>query len=272
MHTDSFWGQQSTLLLFSVTAAWAALRTGRERLAGAALGVALAAKLFGIPTLLFLAVRRRGTAAAYAAGICIAANGLALLFAAPTELGQLIVVVLPLTTKLYLPSMYNQSLVSVLYRLIAGRANFDSSPWDGVVDAATHGSDVALAGAAAFVVCAGILWTAVRAQSFELGLAIALVLSTFFQPPTWSFTTLCLAVPLGVAALHAKSRWMPALLAAAWFAAPTLRHLQTYPGWMPPKTVPSDLALAAAPFVSGMLLLIFLCAISRRKAATTAPR
>ncbi|QJW97120.1 glycosyltransferase family 87 protein [Frigoriglobus tundricola] len=211
-------GQFNALLAFLFALAWAADRRDRAVLAGAAIGLAAAVKLFPAFLALYLIAARRwralGAAAATAAAIGALALGLFGTGAWRTYAGE----VVPAVSAKYATQWNNLTLRAFWLRL------FDPTPESRVIPlyhAPVLGA--ALAAAARLAVtglAARAAWRAASVAGRDRAFAATVAAVVLVSPIAWPHYLILLVVPVGVtgAALrHSAWRWpLGACLAVLW--------------------------------------------------------
>ena len=192
-------GQLMLLLLLLLSGAWLALRERRDRLGGALLGFALALKLMGIPILLFLALRKRWTAAISASIALAAANLVAVLMIGIGPVFTYYAEVSRLIFPLYRSAAPNISAWSIGWRLFDGTGSplllaFRAPPFLYSPMAAALVSI-----AIPLLLVAGVLYLAVRANDFDLSFGMLICVSIVFHPVAWVHYLVLIAIPLLIA-------------------------------------------------------------------------
>jgi len=198
---DPFWrqmfhGQFNLLLLFSITAAWAAERSGRPGWAGCFLGVAAALKIF--PVFLFLSFALRREWRALASGAAVIA-GLALVTAAvlgPDVYQSYLKDALP-HGALYRSAWHNLSLPALWAKLFEPTKRLPGV----LIEPLTHSPLLAAAGgtcsvAVVLIVLARVLTRARSRAECDLAFGLAVIAMLLVWPVTWEHYCLLLALPL----------------------------------------------------------------------------
>lgn len=206
------WSQFSAPLAFLITVAWTADRNGRWRIAGAAVGLAAALKLFPAFLLLYFAAsgKWRTVVAALVTGLAVNAVAAAVLgFDAYRAYATDAV---PAVAAKYGATWTNLSVAAFWLRL------FDPNLPSGVIalaDAPIVGRALALAARVAVVAAVG--WVAWRScgtgqrpvSQNDLAFASAVVGMVLVSPISWAHSLVMLVVPVGVLlrATHGVWRW-----------------------------------------------------------------
>ncbi|MGL5097861.1 MAG: glycosyltransferase family 87 protein, partial [Planctomycetia bacterium] len=202
-------GQWNAVLLLLLTTAWQSDRTGRPLLAGAALGTAVALKLFPGGVLLYFAARRNWSAAGMAAATAAAVNGAAVVLFGWEAYRDYLTVVLP-SLDGFRCSWINYSAFGFWDRLFVGDLNEKVTPLVYAPWAARLGvaATVAAVGWAAWRGAARADGTADRDRAFAAAVVFCLVAS----PVSWDHGMLLLALPAAVLAKGAAARpWSTAV-------------------------------------------------------------
>ena len=178
---EMFWGQLMIPTLALTCAAWVALRSQRDMLGGALLGVALALKLFGWPIVLFLLLTRRWRAVFGAALSFMFLNLAAALLIGFNEVVGYYTVIGPGVSKIYRAIAGNFSVWSIGPRVFDASADVWYKPLINVPSLATLLSVVA-------VVCVLVLAirVALRTRSFDSAFCALACVSIVLNPIAWS--------------------------------------------------------------------------------------
>jgi hypothetical protein len=189
-------GQLNCLLAALVTAAWVADRRGRPALAGVAVGLAGAIKLYPLFLLGYFAFTRRWTGLLAAGGAFAAANGLAALLFGVSAYRDYVGTVVPSIAGQFEAAWVNMSLTGFWLRLVGTDPIRD---WVGAAHARPVGQ--ALAWGACLLVTTVVAWACWRATTRDArdkAFALAVVGMLLVSPITWVHYWLLLLVPLGV--------------------------------------------------------------------------
>lgn len=205
------WGQFSAPITFLIAVGWAADRGGRPALAGAAVGLAAAIKLFPAFLLLYFVLAGRWRAAAVAAAVAVALNGLALAVFGTDAFRTYVGEVVPGVAARFGSDWANISVRAFWLRL------FDPS----LPSRATAAADAPLLGRALELAVRGamtaaVAWRAWRAKTVaarDRAFAAAAVAMVLVSPISWSHSLILLVVPVGVLARDARGPWRWPLLA-----------------------------------------------------------
>jgi hypothetical protein len=189
-------GQFNALLAFLIAVAWAADRHDRWCLAGAAIGLAAAVKLFPGFLFLYLLVARRWRAAGTAVVSCLLVNGLALAVFGVSAYQTYFRDVVPDVAAEFATKWNNLSAPAFWLRL------FDPAPASRVLPLA-HAPVLGrvLASAAQLIVVALVARAGWRARSVadrDRGFAIAVVGMLLVSPITWPHYIVMLVVPIAL--------------------------------------------------------------------------
>jgi hypothetical protein len=216
-------GNWSGLLAFLVSAAWVADRRGRQPLAGAAVGVAAALKVFPAFLLLYFAAAGRWRAVGWAAAAFLAVNAAAAAACGPGAFATYARDVVPATAAENASSWMNVSATGFWMRLFAPTPDHKVIA---LADAPVVGA--ALARASQLAVAGLAVWAARRRESVEArdrGFASACAGMVLASPVSWSYSFLLLPVPVGLLAARLPAGRGRLLL---WVALAVI--------WVPPYT------------------------------------
>jgi hypothetical protein len=189
-------GQINALLVFLLTAAWAADRRDRQALAGVLVGAAAALKLVPLFLLVYFVAARRWRAAVALVATFAALTGVALAVLGIDQVRAYLTEVLPAVHRRWHTGWRNSSIEGFWMRL------FGPQPEAGVIpaaDAPARGMRIANALRAAVVAACG--WAAWRARSVggrDRAFAAALVGMVLVSPITWGHYFVLLLLPLGL--------------------------------------------------------------------------
>ncbi len=175
-------GQLSLAMLFLLTLAWREARHGRDRSAGALLGLAAALKLFPALLILYLAVHRRWRLASLACASLLALTALTLCITGPAAFREYAATVLPALARWDTHSG-NASLNGFFSRLLA--------------PALGHTVTLAVTWAACASVAIAVGLRSARAN-FDEGFALAVTGLLLVTPLTWQHSLTMLLLPLGI--------------------------------------------------------------------------
>ena len=205
------WGQFSAPLVFLIAVAWAADRSGRGALAGAALGAAAAVKLFPAFLLLYSAAAGRWRSVAVAAAVALGLNAVALAAFGPDAFRTYTGEVVPGVSERYGAHWSNISARAFWLRL------FDPSlpsRATALADAPPVGRALALAARGGLAL--GVAWLAWRADTAarrDRAFAAAVVAMILVSPISWSHSLLLLVIPVGLLVRDTRGPWRWPLLA-----------------------------------------------------------
>lgn len=196
LHQQVVLGQFNALLAFLMTVAWAADRNDRPRLAGVAVGVAVAVKLFPALLLVYFVCARRWKSAGVALLTAGALTGVAVAVLGADAFVTYARDVVPAVSAKYATQWNNISLSAFWLRL------FDPTPESRVV-ALVHAPLLgkALAALSRVASIAVVALTAWRARSFEArdrAFALAMVAMVLVSPIAWPHYLVLLVVPVGL--------------------------------------------------------------------------
>ena len=196
---EMFWGQLMILTLTLTSAAWVALRSQRDMLGGALLGVAVALKLFGWPLVLFLLLMRRWRAVFGAALAFTFLNLAAALLVGFNEVVAYYTVVGPEVSKIYRAIAGNFSVWSIGPRVFDAGADNWYKPLINVPSLATILSIVAVLGVLVLVIR-----RALQTRSFDSAFCALACVSIVLNPIAWSHYLVLTAPALCLVAWRIK--------------------------------------------------------------------
>lgn len=256
-------GQLNGVLLFLFTLAWRAERRGRERQAGAWIGLAAALKLFPTLFLLFFLVRGRWRAFLAGCTSLLAAFTLTALALGPSAFVDYATIVVPAVND-YRAAKLNASLTGFWIKLLEGSAKEKVAPW---IEAPALGR-LAIAGGSLLLL--GVMaWRARQARSlseFDRLFSLWLVGMLLLSPITWDHSLLLLTLPLVVLWKETAGGWVGrgcVLLTLAVFSmnhqAEWLRRMQE--GSLPTPLGPAEqLTCCGVLFYTLAILFVWLAA------------
>ena len=261
-------GQLNCLLAALICAAWLADRRDRPAWAGAAIGLAGAAKLYPLFLLAYFAFTRRWRGLATGMVIFLAANGLAAALFGVSAFWDYASIVVPSVASQFQTSWANVSFHGFWERLLKTEPLVT---WIGPTLARAIGRTLAWGGsAAAIAFVARACSRATLPQERDRAFALAVVAMLLVSPITWPHYYLVLVLPLAIVWVRATSRSsllaMGTVLAFLWlpsdFAA-QVRYGKTGAATFKevshsPLTTIEDLALVSVPHYAllGLFLLI----------------
>jgi Glycosyltransferase family 87 len=218
-------GQFGHLLFLLAAVAWTAARSGRDAVAGLALGLSLAIKPFtGLFLILFLLLRRWRLLSWYLATfVACGAFGLtAAGFDAHIRYLRL------LSDVDWYAATWNASILGFASRIFGGAGN------EALIDVPMAATSIHMV--AAVLGLSVLVWLARRHRiapdgaRFDLAFAAVLPLMLLLSPLGWLYYFPYLLIPLAVVVLHSNSlarRWAYLAPAAVAWLLSTLPHLQT---------------------------------------------
>jgi hypothetical protein len=271
-------GQLNCLLAALVTAAWVADRRGRPALAGVAVGLAGAIKLYPLFLLGYFACTRRWTGLLAAVLAFAAANGLAAALFGVGAYRDYLGAVVPSVAGQFEAAWVNVSLSGFWLRLVGTDPIRD---WIGGHRARPIGQ--ALAWGACLLVTVAVAWVCWRATTREArdkAFALAIVGMLLVSPITWVHYWLLLLVPLGVlwsrlvlgprmwlAGVVVALLWLPANFAAqVGLGREAATRFNDY--HHPNLTTAENLAMVSVPHYA--LLGLFVLVLRSRDSASEA--
>lgn len=209
-------GNWSAFLLLLLTAAWAAERTGRSRLAGGLLGLAAAIKLF--PGLLFLPLlaMRRWATVAWGAAALAGLTAVTALVLGPECYADYVTDVMPAIGE-WRGARANYSVPGYWWKLFdPGRKNGPALlfPSPLLAQALSLASGLALAGVVVLVAR-----RARTPQQRDGAFVLAVTAMTLASPTSWPYYSMLLFLPMAVLWTHLPKRRWPLL---AYLASGTI--------------------------------------------------
>ena len=187
-------GQFSLLLLLLLAVAWAASRSGKDQMAGIALGLAMSLKVFVGLFLLFFLVRRRWRLLCWFIGTFLAC-GLVALAALGMDSYQQYQTVLSSVT--WYAASWNASFMGFFTRIFGGSENTPLINTPGLAYALAYGSSLWV------TLC--LIWLAwprpdtSSPERFDLGVSMTLVAMLLISPLGWMYYFPLLFLPAVVA-------------------------------------------------------------------------
>lgn len=257
-------GQLSIPMMACVVGSWAALRRGREGLAGALLAIAVLLKIFPGLLLLYLLLRGRWRAVAAAAAVGLAGLLLTLAVVGPGDMLRYRAEMAPENLREYASSPHNVSLHSVFSRLFTGdeyMAPLVEAPT--VAAALTGAASLGLLGLLALAA-----WRAPRSSAGDdLAFALTCAAMPLLTPTSWSHGFVLLILPLALAwraALADGRLWRLRLvgLTTLLISLPDVEIARLLAAYQPER-VPWYAALIMLPTTAGLLLLFGLLVAQR---------
>lgn len=205
------WGQFSAPIAFLLAVGWAADRSGRPALAGTAVGLAAAIKLFPAFLLVYFVLTRRWRAAVVAVAVAVALNGLALAVFGVSAFRTYTGEVVPTVAARFGADWANITVRAFWLRL------FDPS----LPSRATTLADAPLVGRALETAVRGLMtlsvaWLAWKAKTLaarDRAFAAAVAAMVLVSPISWSHSLILLVVPVGVLVRDARGPWRWPLVA-----------------------------------------------------------
>src|SRR4030095_2217399 len=191
-------GQLMLLSLFILTAAWLALRSGKDALGGVLLGLSVALKFMGWPVILFLIWRKQWKAVFSAAASFLAAYLIGALIAGFSQVVYYYRYVSPLGSKLYLSEFLNFSTWATGRRLFGGTSHHILES----VDTQPILNLPALAPLMAVLITIAVISLALliarSASDFDSAFAALICASTVVNPIAWHHYLVLLVIPAAV--------------------------------------------------------------------------
>ncbi len=266
-------GQLMLPTLLALTAGWLALRSHRDALGGALLGLALAIKFIGWPLIPFLICRKQWRAVFSAGAVLLMAN---LAGATIVGLNQTIYYyryIGPLASKLYRSEFLNFSTWAMGYRLLAGTSSnillgLNAQPLVNWPTLAPYMSVVITVA----VLCLALLM-ARTASDFDSGCAVLICASAVVNPIAWHHYLVLLVIPAAITVKAlARNSFPPgftfaAVLIGVALLLPHLDHLASLMAVGNPPVVPGPIGLLAfIPLVATLGLMVLVWCASRAPA------
>jgi len=275
---DLLLGQSGTLLFALLAVSWAWLRSGRDGLGGAALGVAIALKLTAWPMMVVLIVARRwaGVVAA-GATIAIAQVAAVAVMGLSTVAGYYLHVA-PLVATLYRASFLNLSPASLGWRLFDGTGSAAAISYLAPPVAALPSLAPIASYAVALAILVFAVWQMFRIAEFDARFALMVATSLLVSPIVWDHYLLVAAIPGLIIAANLRTLGYPrrstalAIAGAVLVALPGV-WLALVPGWFArpgsgrEEVVPAAISLLALMPTVAVLTGLVLCAATSREAA-----
>jgi hypothetical protein len=252
------------VLLFLLTAAWAADRSGRPAWAGALLGAAMAVKLFPGFLFLYFVARRRWRAVVAGTASFAAVTLLTAAVLGPGTYESYIRDVLPQVGQ-FRSGWLNLSLYGWWCKL------FDANPAERV-SGLMEAPRVAAAGAAACnlavaVLAALVAWRARDRATEDLAFGTCVVAMLLVSPITWDHYLLFLLVPAAaLAAWHRRRAPLLLLLAVFWFEPYAVWKIFWGPDFMTHVAGPAE-SVTLLSFQTYSLLALFVLLLTARPVA-----
>ena len=266
LHQQVVLGQFNALLAFLLTVAWVADRRDKWALAGVAVGVAAAVKLFPAFLFVYLLAARRWRAAGVAALTLFVVSGIAVAVFGVEAYRVYAREVVPAVSAKYATQWNNISLSAFWLRLFDPTAEsrvvaLTASPLLGKVFAA--GSRLLVVVLVAFAA-----WRARSVAARDRAFALAAIAMVLVSPIAWPHYLVMLVVPVGLAVAElGRTRWRWALfacLALMWLPdtfAPALALGREYAEQMSihrhdPLTPARNLLVASVPHYALVALFV----------------
>ena len=260
MYYDLILGQLNTFVLLAVSGCIAAHSAGRKSAAGFCLGVALCLKFFGLPLLVFFAIRREFRIAAIACTVVALSLGSVWLLIGSAPLTVYFETIIPLVTHAYRPDEFNVSLQTFGQRVFAGL--YPSVQKTATVPPILNYPRLAdPAGVVVTAIVSGLAFLcALREKRAERSLAYLTALTAVISPIAWSHGFLLFAplLILGIAQRAELFRSPPARVFAIVFALGLWNAARLRNPIVGDQTVLSVWyhPLLAAPLISAVGLLV----------------
>jgi len=265
-------GQLNCLLAGLIVSAWLADRHGKPGLAGCAIGLAGAAKLYPLFLLLYFGASRRWSGLIAGIVTFVASNGVAVALFGKGAFHDYFEVVMPAIAGQFQSSWINLSANGFWHRLVGTEPLRD---WLGSATAIRAGwvaAGICAVAITTLVAAAG--WHAVSRLDRDRAWALSIVGMLLVSPITWSHYFLLLLLPLGLAWSRAQSPlltgffgvvlavlWLPTNFAAQiWFGREGAARFND--ALHPHLTTAEDLLLVSIP--SYALLSLFVLVSSPR--------
>lgn len=267
--------QLSIPLTACVIGSWLALRAGRERLAGALLGLAILIKLFPALLLLYFVVRRRWQALAAAVAVVGAGLLLTLAVVGVDDMLRYRQAIAPANLATFSGEMHNLSFNGAFTRLLAG------SPFIApLVAAPTMALALTAAACGAVLIALGAAaWRLPRdRRGDDLAIALVCVAMPLLNPISWSHSFVLLIMPAALAVRGLVDapdpRWARvAALAFLLISVPDNALARAIARHYQPALVPWFATLPMLLTTAGALLLLaLLLARGRPRRAAPVPR
>lgn len=243
------YGQFSLLLLLLVVIAWVASRSGRDGIAGVALGLALSTKLFAGLFLLFFLIRRRWRLLCWLAVTFLICWLVALLVLGADSYRQYVSV---LGTVTWYAASWNASFMGFFTRIFGGSENTPAINMPRLAYALAYGSSLLLT----LTLC-WLAWPRRDESSperFDLAYSLTVVTMLISSPLGWMYHFPLLLIPWLVAWRASGNSPRPrcrAVIISAWL-------LSTFPSWLVPSpelNQPICWFTSAAVYFYALLLL-----------------
>jgi len=249
-------GQISILLLFLVTIAWTSARSGKDRLAGIALGIALSLKIFSGLFIPVFIVQRRWKLLKWYLGTFFLVNFLAVFAVGLDDHFQYLRAISSIT---WYSASWNASFMGLFTRIFGGS---ESIP---LINSPTIGSILTLVASTLAVLL--LLWFAKLGDNnnkyyFDLVFSLTIVSMLLLSPLGWVYYFVVLIIPLIVAWHAAKQQGdilLKGLLIVAWILC-TIPHGLIEGGELRPIDM---FTWAGFPFYGLLLFMIILMILLR---------
>ena len=260
-------GQLNCLLAALITTAWILDRRGHSALAGVAVGLAGALKLYPLFLLIYFAFTRRWLGLATLVAAFLISNGIAAAVFGAGAFRDYADEVVPAIAGQFQSAWVNVSLSGFWLRLFGSEPLRD---WMGASPVSSTGR--VLAGGVSLVVTglvARVCWRAATRDDRDRAFALTAVVMLLVSPITWSHYYLLLLVPLGLLWMRGSSglsSWVTgAVLAVLWLPPDFAAQLwlgrdgvATFNEYHHPRlTVAEDLGIVSVPHYAllGLFLL-----------------
>lgn len=198
LHAQVYQGQLNILLLALLTVAWAATRHNKSTLAGGAIGVAAALKLFPALMFVYFAYTRRWRA--FFAGIAafIGLNGIALLLFGPAAFETFMKIVIP-GGKHFQSNWENISWIGFWLRLFDPHPSQNIAPW---IASPMLANVMIWLGR---IVIFGTWLRSLRTRDIDKSFASGILAMLLLTPVTWSHSFVLFLLPLALMAARLPS-------------------------------------------------------------------
>jgi hypothetical protein len=266
-------GQLMLPTLLTLTAGWLALRSHRDALGGAMLGLALTIKFIGWPLIPFLIWRKQWRAVFSAGAVFLMANLAGAMIIGFNQTVYYYRYVGPLASKLYRSEFLNFSTWAMGYRLFAGTSSnilqgLNAQPLVNWPALAPHMSVVITVA----VLCLALL-LARTASDFDSGCAVLICASAVVNPIAWHHYLVLLVIPAAITVKALAHNSFPrgltfaAVLIGAALLLPHLERLASLMAVGNPPVVPGPICLLAfIPLVATLGLMVLVWCVSRAPA------
>jgi len=263
-------GQLMLPTLLTLTGGWLALRSQRDALGGALLGLALAIKFIGWPLILFLLCRKHWRAVFSASAMFLITNLAGAAIVGINQTTYYYRYVGPAASRLYRSEFLNFSTWAAGYRILAGTsanilAGLNAQPlvnWPALAPYMSLLITVA-------VLCLALL-LARTSSDFDSGCAVLICASAVVNPIAWHHYLVLLVIPAAITFKALARNSFPrgftfaAILIGTALLLPHLDHLASLMAVGNPPLVPGPTSLLAfVPLVATLGLMVLVWCSSR---------